>query len=416
MKTISFPSISSIISKKTSLIMIRMIALCFKFLLIVTIAKQYGMYELGVVSIFQAILMCSVFLIGFDIYSYCNREVIDITSEAEKNELFGIHVIFMLIGMAIWFIPVLFLSIKLLPKHLIIITLLIILFEYLNTEIYRYKISLKMPIHANVNLLLRNGLLGALLYILFFFNIKIDFYHIFIIWFSLELICFLYGTILLKNQFISFTLYNSSNFENIKIILRSAVPMYLASGCLRIIEYLDRFFIESILDKESLGVYTWYFSIANVSQIICYTAVILENFPKLVKKRNETEFNRIFIKLRRRLLIWSSAISLVLAIVLLPMTHYIGKKLSFEEILLFTIMLISNTILCTSWSYYYHLYIGGKESLIFKSNAIQLLSMGFLLTIFTPIYGIIGASFSVLLSTTIGCFIKRYYVKAIYEL
>ena len=97
---------SFFVSKKVTLVTLRLIALGLKLILTLSIAKKYGLHDLGVFSIFQAILITSVFLVGFEFYSYFNREVIQHVSDEEIFTYLNFHAIAIAGAVLFWLLPI----------------------------------------------------------------------------------------------------------------------------------------------------------------------------------------------------------------------------------------------------------------------------------------------------------------------
>lgn len=386
-------------------------ALGLKLVLTLSIAKKYGLHDLGVFSIFQAILITSVFLVGFEFYSYFNREVIRSFSEEDIFTYLNFHAIAIVGAVLFWLLPIYYTLKVFLADELICVYLLIIFTEYINTEIYRYLISLKMPIHANLNLLIRNGLLGGVLLVITFLNLKIVFSEIFYIWVILECFGLVHGSFLIFKKLPSRKYKFVLSFKKLKDVFRTIVPMYVASFCIKGIEHIDKFLIDFFLGKDLLGVYSLFFSIASVVQIICYSAVVIEAFPELIERKNTADFEIKVAELRKSLIAWSIGISVILAAVIYPLLMYLNKSVYYDYIGIFIIMLISNIILSISWSFHYQLYVGGYENMVLKSSLLQFFVLTLLLIVAIPYYGLTGAVLSVLMATLIGCFAKQYFVK-----
>jgi O-antigen/teichoic acid export membrane protein len=399
------------VSKKAVLVFLRLVTLALKLVITLSIAKKFGAHDLGVYSIFMAILLTSVFIVGFEFYSYFNREVIKRFSEEEIYIYLNLHFIAIVGGVLFWLLPIYYTLKIFLSTDIIWIYLFIIFAEYFNTEIYRYLISFKMPIHASFNLLLRNGMLGAILVITFLIDLNLKFKELFFIWAVLELLGIISGLYFIFKKLRKKKYKLALNFKKFHDVFRTVIPMYLASFCIKGVENIDKFIIDFFLGKDMLGIYSLYYSIASVVQIICYSAVIMEDFPKLVEQKCACNFELKIKKLRKNLIAWSMSISLILVAAIYPVLIYLNNHGYNEYIGIFFFMLITNIIISTGWSFHYKLYIGGNESMVLKSSLLQFLIHSLLLMVLVPNFGLSGAVVSVLIAAIIGYYTKKYFVK-----
>src|SRR5690606_24777662 len=113
----------------------------------------------------------------------------------------------------------------------------------------------------------------------------------------------------------------------------------------KIVEFADRYMIDEILGKKSVGIYTFYNQIANLINVVIFTLVIMNAYPKLITHLNSNQKeNFILIKsdMKRKIIVYSFGMAMILHFSIAPILDIMGKVEFYKEIYTFYTLLISN--------------------------------------------------------------------------
>lgn len=390
----------------------RLAGVAGKFLLILYISKILSLEELGIYNIFTATVAWSVFLLGFEFHWFSTREIVGEDKTKISQFIFS-QFIFHLFGMIL--IPVIVgvvFFLGFIPGSLLIFFVLITLFDQLSQEGTRILIALNQPQISNLIFFVKHGvwiyvLFGLMSIGVFDINLTI----ILFFWFFSIIIGFLIVIYnlnklnLLRRENLKF------NLKWVKLGMKTSWPFLLATISSLIIDYSNRYFIDYFLGKESVGIYGFYFGIANIPISLITSVFVAQNSPRLIavykyegdNVAEKKSIVRQFI-LQNLLIVISFTIVSVFSIHWLLM--YIDKQELVNKIEVFYLMLIYVFIFSIDTVVNSILYSKRFDKLLLGSSVaggiINLILNYFLI----PRFGLVGAVYS-----TIGSVICMFLIR-----
>lgn len=279
-------------------VILRGFTLFSKFALIIILAKILPIKDVGLYGLISAVIGYTIFLVGFEFYTYSMREMIS-SPKIKWMEIIRNQIVFY-IFIYIISTPIIFLIFyfNVLPINYIGWFCAIFLFEHIAQEINRILVAEQKQLLASMILFIRQGAWcwGAILAMWFnVFTRGLE--TVFAFWITGTVIACIIGAKHI-NTYDKDSLCKSVDWKWIRNGIFVAVPMLIASLAIRGIFTFDRFYVEKISGLEVLGAYVLFASMASAIQSFLDTVVITFSFPKLVKLSSDEMFcafrNEIF--------------------------------------------------------------------------------------------------------------------------
>lgn len=384
-----------------------------RLLLTLVMARYFSPQELGLYGIISTTILTSLFITGGDFYVYSQREML-------RDKTLGLQYIltnqltFYAIS-HILFLPVIFLLFldKFIPWKFLPLFYVLLVAEHLTSEANRLFIALSKNIVANFILFIKLGVSAYIAILLLYIkpnNVGID--SILLLWFCGCILSLGYSWFHLRRvtRPTSYSL-NARNVDWPWIIrgIRVAAPFLVTTISLKIVEYSDRYFIKYFLDESSLGIYTFYYSIASALQILAFTGAIAIYYPKLVQYADSdpTLFKQSLVQMSIH-----TAVIVVIAIIFLILTipfllQFVGKSIYSESIILFWGLIISNVIFIFGLIPHYILYAKKNDKWIIYPTIFSAITSLLLSYLLVPKFGLVGT-----IATTNICFSLLLFGKA----
>lgn len=401
--------------EKVVTLFVRFVGIGSRFLLTFLLTKEISLEFQGEYSLVVTSVALLVILFGFDFYVHCNRMIV----KGEYDAIFCLKnsMAFYLLSYCILF-PVIwgffkFFSIDFVHVELLLV---VIMFEHIGQEFFRTYIALGRPLLANILLFIRTGLwcLILVLGLLFMKPFEVDLNNILVIWLMSAIICAFLGFIYFPNLKFFFKIKIDKKWIKRGVLV--GATMFLSTICLKIIEYSDRYLIVLFTSKKELGIYSVFFQLVNVVNVIVFTMYISFLYPSIIKGVYDRNLNAVkvaqkTIKIKTILVIifYGAASFFFLPFFL----EFIGKEELNENILLFYIMLISTFFLNFSFTSHYVIVGAEKEKMIFTATFIACLINLAINFSLIPFFGIYGSAFAMLFSNLALFTIKRKFEKKI---
>lgn len=275
-------------------------------------------------------------------------------------------------------------------KHLLAFLVILVL-DYLGTEIFRILNAIRHQIKASLVLIFRTGI-WAIPPILMQ-NFSIDF--ILKSWIFSSTLGLVLGSLFLIQKFGSVRVVRPEKqwlSQGFKVALIFFINTLLA----KLILYGNRFFIDFYLGKSDLGVYTFYFQMSNMSMVIVFNLFIVFELPMLIANSQDKKIIRRFVNR-------TSRISLLVSILLVPISYflalYTGKKLIIDNFQVLLLLQVSATFFNMSLGYHYVLYSRQFDMKILRSSILSfvifipsLVALHFYPHLMIPILGVLLAN------------------------
>ncbi len=372
-----------------------------KFLLVFFLTKKISLEFQGEFSLMNANIALLIIFIGFDFYVYSNRLIVK--DKGSLIFIFKNSVLFYLCSY-LAFVPICFLlwQAGLVNKELLAVFFLLGVLEHFGQELFRIYIALEKVVFANVLFFLRAGLWSWIIvgYLFFYDDDAITMFAILTIWAISSLLAVMIGVLKLpqiKNFFIE-PIDRAWIFKGLKV----GASVFLATILLKVIEYSDRYLIDFFLGKKALGIYAFYFQLANIVNVLVFTLYISFIYPKILK--NVYDKDTVQLHKNKKEIYKSTVVIVVGMLVLfmlgLPFLLEVMNKtdLNANTEILF-ILMGSAVFFNFSYGSHYVLIAEEKEKLIIKTTLIGFMINITLNLILIPVVGIYGAGIALLIGS-----------------
>jgi O-antigen/teichoic acid export membrane protein len=374
-----------------------------KFLIIVYIGKYLGADALGEYGLFFSTITIAIFFLGMDFYTFNTREII----KHEHNYRFKLirdqwifHLLNYIVILPLLLVVFFF---DIIPYKYLFIFYLLLVLEHMSQELYRLYTTLGMPIFANILLFFRTSLWVYIITILWVYdmeNIK-NLYSIYVAWVIGAFISVVIGFIYLFKLYDKNDLKTKIDWQWVIKGFKISMPFFASTIAFKVIGFTDRYMIDYYMTKNDVGVYTFLSSIANTTQTIVFTVVIMVYYPKLIElyqKNKYIDFEIISRKFLLEVIIYSFAVIIIIIIIINPILIYMNRVEFSQSITVLWILLFGALVINVSFVFHYILFAKQLDKVIRDITIIgAFLNVG--LNIFMiKYYGLVGASISTVVS------------------
>ncbi|MGW9684606.1 lipopolysaccharide biosynthesis protein [Flagellimonas sp. 2504JD1-5] len=296
-------------------------------------------------------------------------------------------------------------------KEVLLVFFVLSVFEHLGQELFRIYIALEKVVFANILFFLRSGLWSWIVVLLLFFlgESNITLKTILLLWTVSSLIAITFGIAKLPNikDFGKIQLDKDWIIKGVKV----GASVFLATILLKVVEYSDRYLIDYFLGKKELGVYVFYFQLANIINVLVFTLYISFIYPKILKSVYDKD--KLSLKKNKSEIYKStSAIVVGMISVFVVFSSFLLDTMDKPELYtsknIFFVLVISALFFNFSFGSHYVLIAEERENLIIKTTFMAFVVNLSLNLILIPAIGIYGASIALLLSS-LALWISKLY-------
>lgn len=396
-------------------IALRLSVLVSKFFFIFLAAKYLSLSDMGEYGIFIASVTYSIYLIGFDFYTFSNRAFIQ--SESEQALIASKQLSFNLLSLSLVTIPFFLLFfLDVFSVDILLIFCMVVISEYLGQEIGRLLIASGRVIAASWTLFIRSALWSYIVVFLMVFNP--DYISLKVIlgfWLLSSWLALFIGVYYLRD------IFSLAPFEfNIdsKWIIRGiniSIILFFGTLLARAVFTGDRLILELLGHKELVGIYAVYVGLCNVFMTFADSAVFQFSYPKQIKNFKNKNMRAILNQMKK------DAVAIVFVYILIISGYYvlleflfsyIGKKEYLNYINYFWGLLIAYFFIVISYIPHYVIYAANEDRKILKTHFFQFL------VFFVSVFGLFVATdinvfmnivLAMLLSSVITFLSKAFY-------
>lgn len=357
-------------------IALRLGTLGSRFLFIFFLARFLEPAQLGLYGLLTATVGYSLYLLGFDFYTFTTREVL----KRERQEWGGLlkdQGVLSLLLYAI-FIPLLsMIFIKgLLPWHLFGWFFALLILEHLNQEIGRLLIAISEQLWASALLFVRQGTWAiAVIALMTLQPSTRSLDYVFCMWTAAGLIAVLTGTSRLMNLGIG-GWQKKMDWNWIATGLKVSVPFLVATLAVRGVFTLDRYWLQSLGGLEVVGAYVLFMGISGTLMAFLDAGVFAFSYPGLISAHHKQQPD-VFRQNMHSLLIQTAMLSLAFAAVSLlllsPLLDWLGNPIYAQQRYLYPWLLVAMILNALSMVPHYALYAQGIDRPIIHSHLASLL-------------------------------------------
>lgn len=391
----------SLSTSAVKILFIRFFTLITRFLFIIFFSKTFSLDIIGIYGLIYGVTALYSQIVPFELHNYVTLEVLDSKDQFRKKVISN-SLFFVIISFALS-IPLFFVLYKYTNIGYSYFSYVLILsfLETFSREFERIYIGLSKPISKYISVFLKSFPWMFTVLVFIFFNKRIDFDHILILWIFSTFLSVVYGFLTIRNYiypFFHFKIFFSKTF--IKKGLTFSFPFLIATACHTLSQYLGRFFISYELSNEVVGIFSIYFQISALLLIISdmsfsiYLPSYAKNYRSQLPKNNiKYEYFNFFI-----LILFALAIFYLST----PLFSYINVEL-LQHMSTFYIMILGMVLLSFSGILRMRLYIRKMNHEIMFANIFFLISSIICNSLLIRIYGLYGAAISLLIPSIILC-------------
>jgi O-antigen/teichoic acid export membrane protein len=350
---------------------LRGMTLASKFLLIFFLARFLEPAALGLYGLLVATIGYSLYLLGLDFYTFTTREVL----KRERNEWGGLLKDQGALTLLLYafFMPLLLLLFYTdsLPWAVVGWFFALLVLEHLNQELMRLLITISEPLLASLVLFLRSGAWAIAVTVSMIFIPEMH---------NLDSVLAAW-TIGGSSAFLlaAWRLYRLRlggwnkrvDWSWIKLGVKIALPLLIATLALRGLFTLDRYWLEGLAGLEVLGAYILFIGVANAMVSFLDAGVFAFIYPGLINafQKQQAEVFRQGVKSLFFQTACFSAIFAAVALLLIePLLDWLDKPLYREQQGMFPWILLATVLYALSMVPHYALYAQGKDRPIIYSH------------------------------------------------
>ena len=383
-------------------IILRGFSLISKLFFLIYAGKKLALVDMGVYGLVNTTISVIITILGFEFYAFSNREMLARTNSEHPVILRDQLVFYSIMYLTILPFTILIFLTKILPWSLFFWLLILVFLEHLTQELSRIMNTLFRPLLSNTLFFLRSSA-WCLPLIFFWYRGEnwIRLPHILFAWTIGGIISGLIFLFELRHLDWSKCFKSKIDYKWIRSGMLAAMPFMISALSYRIIELADRYIIHFLLNDESVGIYSFYATIANVIPAIVGASLSSIYVPKIVhayQVGNFDEYHIFYKKLNYgtiALILLASPFIYEICLKLIP---YIGKTEYMVGLPTFIVLLFSTIISAVSQLPGIALYAQKKDLALLYSTLIGCVANVLLNIILIPKFGIIGAAWATAVS------------------
>jgi O-antigen/teichoic acid export membrane protein len=375
------------------------------------LAKLVSIELIGTYGLILATISFAVMLIGADFYVYAQREML----KRDESQWFWVLMqqTYAQIGLYVVFLPfgILLFVFKILSWKLMILFYLLLVLEHISQEINRVLVVIHKQIQASTVLFIRKAL--WMFPVLCFIYIDKSYASIsFILW-SWIAGCFvsiLVGVFSI-NKNITMSSLPALDSVWIKKGLKLAGLFLIATLCLKGLTTFDKYSIEVLGGKETLGIYVLYMTIVFGAYSFLDPAVYSFLYPRLLSSYNKDmkTFNKTFRELFYSTVFVGLLIGIIIYLTTPVLLSWIEKEEYISYLNILYVIIVAGYVSNLEVIPHYYLYAAKADKWIICSYIFSLCV--FLIIVFigehenaleTVSYALLSAYLSILFIKTIG--------------
>lgn len=374
-------------------IALRGITLGCRFLLIFFLARFLEPAQLGLYGLLTATIGYSLYLLGFDFYTFTTREVL----KRERNEWGGLLKNQGALSLVLYviFIPLLsFIFVKkLLPWNLAGWFFTLLVLEHLNQELGRLLVAISEQLLASIMLFLRQGTWAIAVTALMVFEPttrSLD--YVFGAWVVAGLIAVVVGAYRLAQLGIG-GWHKKIDWKWIATGLKVSIPFLVATLALRGIFTFDRYWLQSLAGLEMVGAYVLFMGIAGTLMAFLDAGVFAFSYPGLISAYINKEpalFNKNLRKLFIQTCMLSVGFAVVSLLMLSPLLAWLGNAVYLKQQYFYSWVLVIMVLYALGMVPHYALYAQGLDRPIILSHIVSLVVFTIATWLFSQIWPLLA--------------------------
>ena len=351
--------------------LLRACTLGARFVFVFFLAKFLDAKAVGYYGLFTATVGYFLYLVGLDFYTYTTREILKAQHEQRGQMLKGqaslsalLYIV--VVPLAVWMLPQ-----AQWPSELLLWFFPILVLEHLNQEISRLLIALSEQITASLILFMRQG--SWALAIVGLMAVNANMRHLQAVmacWLTAGLIAALLGVHKVKHLGMGGWRL-PVNWVWVRKGASVSLSFLLATLALRGVQTIDRYWVQSLSNTETVGAYVLFLSIAGTLMVFLDAGVFAFAYPELIALFHKQQHAQAHRKVKQLLMyvLLAAAVFSGISWLLLPyLLQWINKPLYMQSIGLYPWLLLATAINALGMAPHYALYAQGRDKVIIGSH------------------------------------------------
>lgn len=375
-----------------SVLFLRGLTLASRFLLSLLLARMLSPAEMGQYGLLTAALAFALLGVGLEFYTYTLREMVAATPTGQAwiiaNQLVLGAVALLIVGVLI----LIAVPSGLFPKRLAPWFFLILITEHISLEATRILIISSRPVRAYLSIFLRGGIwIYALAVLMYNSPPSRTLESVLMWWVGGGVASIVFSAISLSGLPWQELKNYRPDWKMIVTGLRTARPFMLTAMGASIVSYVDRFIIDGFLDKEALGIYT-FFSTVMIGLLSLGTSISHQFLPKIISgySTSQNAYRAALRALFWSLLIVAVGSTIISGLAMGPTLNFLGLTAYASNVWLFYAMLPGVFLRILADVPSYALYAARSDSYLLYCNlgaGLISISLNFLLIPSFALYG-----------------------------
>lgn len=199
-------------------------------------------------------------------------------------------------------------------------------------------------------------------------------------------------------------------------VLRQSKLIYLSDMAIVGFTFVDRFVVSSLLGITQVGVFVFYWSLANGIQVLIGAAVIQVYFPRLVDCAGHGDAGdqkRVFLELCKKVTVLAGVLSGAVWLATIALIHHLGRAELTQSVFLLAPMLLAVMVRCLSEVASTMLHARRQDRSWVLSNIAGLLVAVFSTMAFTAAWGLYGAGVAMICSSLMTFSMRLYGLRGL---
>ncbi|HGY9624960.1 lipopolysaccharide biosynthesis protein [Pseudomonas putida] len=368
---------------------LRGLTLGSKFLLVFFLARFLEPAELGVYGLIVATISYSLYLLGFDFYTYTTRELLR-SNPCQWGGFLKAQGALTLLLYSV-FLPLLSLVFlkELLPLRVIWWFFALVVLEHLSQELGRLLVALSEQLYASLILFLRAGVWGiAVILVMYLDSDARSLDMVLGAWTFGSFAALLLGGLRIKYMNLS-GWHKNIDWEWVVKGLKIAFSLLVATLAIRGVFTIDRYWVEYLLGLDVLGAYVLFMGICSALMSFLDAGVFSFLYPGMVssfQKQDSASFRQGFSKLLSQTLIFSLLFVVAALILIEPLLVWLDKPLYSAQMVQFPWLLFATVLYAVGMVPHFALYAQGLDRPIIQSHILSLFVFAFACWIFSHVW------------------------------
>lgn len=381
---------------------LRGFALAGKFLLLVVVARFLSAGALGVYGVVGSTVGLGIYLLGLEFHLYNTREIIGSDPETRGRNVrdqFVLHGITHLLLLP-WFGLLFF--VDLIGWQHAAFFFVILILEHVCQELYRILVALGRPVRATLVHVFRGGAwVYAFAAVVVWWPETRRLATLWLGWIGGGFTSLVLGAWFLRDLPIPSLARSSVDWGWVRKGVKVSALFLVSAVCLRGIVAVDRYALRHFFDTRTVGIYTFFMSIAQTLRMAVDTGITIVVLPKVIEAFQAGEMDRYGSLMRKMSASMVGGVLLlvgVAAVGIYPVLALVGEPAYGEHLATYHVLLAAMGVAVVGLVPHYALYARGLDRPIVGGAAAGLAVAVVGNLVLVPIHGGLGAAVATLLS------------------